>query len=361
MRNFLTVIIFVILCSVSYAEDWKWEKAFNSVVLVSGENEIGKIVTDPFDQAVPDGPMKDPNKTPNSVKPKVVPYGMGSGFFISQNHIVTNYHVVKGFEKLTLYIYNHPYPVEDVEVIGYDESVDIAILQVNEKDLPNEFLSFADNSPLIGDDVYALGHGMSQVWSLTKGILSYDYRRNPGTSFVHYLQTDAVINSGNSGGPLLNEDSEVVGVNTLIMSGDKFYVGYGYVIPRLLVERVATQIIETGEHVKPSIGIKMSITEDRELYEKLKAEGLGHYLEIQEVIVGSAAEQYGLKKGDIIMSIDGTDIQVLPQVIEFLWTKNPGDEIVFKIYRKNGKEKFVNVPVILGTLKKKEPIPLTGK
>ena len=202
---------------------------------------------------------------------------------------------------------------------------------------------------------------MSQVWSLTKGILSYDYRRNPGTSFVHYLQTDAVINSGNSGGPLLNEDSEVVGVNTLIMSGDKFYVGYGYVIPRLLVERVATQIIETGEHVKPSIGIKMSITEDRELYEKLKAEGLGHYLEIQEVIVGSAAEQYGLKKGDIIMSIDGTDIQVLPQVIEFLWTKNPGDEIVFKIYRKNGKEKFVDVPVILGTLKKKEPIPLTGK
>ena len=114
MKNFLTVIIFVTLCSVSYAEDWKWEKAFNSVVLVSGENEIGKIVTDPFDQAVPDGPMKDPNKTPNSVKPKVVPYGMGSGFFISQNHIVTNYHVVKGFEKLTLYIYNHPYPVEDV-------------------------------------------------------------------------------------------------------------------------------------------------------------------------------------------------------------------------------------------------------
>ena len=362
MKKFLTIFIVFIFSSVSFAEEiqWKWEKAFNSVVLISGENEVKLSVTDPFDRATPDGPPTE-DTAPNSVVPKTVPYGMGSGFFIDKTHIVTNYHVVKGFDKLTLYIYNHPYPVEDVEIIGYDSAVDIAILKVNEKDLPNDVLSFADKSPLIGDDAYALGHGMSQVWSLTKGIVSYDYRRNPGTSFVHYIQTDAVINSGNSGGPLLNEDSEVIGVNTLIMSGDKFYVGYGYVIPRLLVERVATQIIETGKHVKPSIGIKMSITEDRELYEKLKSEDVGHYLEIKEVIVGSAAEKYGIQKGDIIMSIDGTDIQVMPQVIEFLWTKNPGDEIVFKVYRINAREKIVDVPVVLGTLEEKEPVPIYGK
>jgi serine protease Do len=362
MKKFFTIIIFFIFSSTVFAENntlnWKWGTAFNSVVLVSGENEVGRIVKDPFDQAVPDGPMKDPNKAPDSVKPKVIPYGMGSGFFINEKYIITNYHVIKGFEKLSVYVYNHPYVITDVELVGYDESIDIAVLQVNEKDIPNEFLEFAEESPLIGDDVYAIGHGMSQVWSLTKGILSYDYRRNPGTSFVHYLQTDAVINSGNSGGPLLNEDSEVIGVNTLIMSGDKFYVGYGYVIPAPLVERVATQIIETGKHVKPSIGIKMSITEDRELYEKLKSKGIGHYLEIQEVIIGSAAEQYGIQKGDIIMSIDDTDIQVLPQVIEFLWTKNPGDEIVFKVYRNN---ETVHIPVILGTLKEKKPVPIYGK
>ena len=367
MKKFLAIFTIFIFCSVSFAEDiqWKWEKAFNSVVLISGENKVDVIgLPDPFGQPTPDGPpgpFSDPNKTPDSVIPKTVPYGMGAGFFISENHIVTNYHVVKGFDKITLYIYNHPYPVEDVEVIGYDANVDIAILQVNEKDLPNEILAFSDKRPLIGDDVYALGHGMSQIWSLTKGILSYDYRRNPGTSFVHYLQTDAVINSGNSGGPLLNEDGDVIGVNTLIMSGDKFYVGYGYVIPTPLVKRIADQIIETGKHIKPSIGIKASITEDRELYEKLKSEGVGHYLEIKEVIIGSAAEQYGLQNGDILMSIDEAEIQVMPQVIEFLWTKNPGDEVVFKVYRINAREKIVHVPVVLGTLIEKEPEQIYGK
>ncbi len=356
MRNFLTVIIFVILCSVSFAEElqWKWEKAYNSVVLVSGENEVGRIISDPFEQPPEIGPH---DKTNQSNKP-IIPYGMGTGFFINKIHLVTNYHVIKEFSKLTIYIYNHPYVITDVEVVGYDAEIDLAVLQVNEKDLPNDFLEFADKRPLIGDDVYALGHGMSQIWSLTKGILSYDYRRNPGTSFVHYIQTDAVINSGNSGGPLLNEDGEVIGVTTLLMSGDKYYVGYGYVIPTPLVKRVVEQILATGKHVKPSIGIKMSITENRELYEKLKAEGVGHYLEIQEVVIGAPAERFGLKAGDIIMAIDDTEIQVMPQVIEFLWTKNPGDQVIFKIYRNN---EIIYIPVVLGKIEEKEPLPVYGK
>ena len=358
------------LSSVSFAEEikteWKWEKAYNSVVLVSGENVAVNIIENPFNpdnQNPNEGPHDVPKKKlpPETLNPKIIPYGMGTGFFINKIHLVTNYHVIKEFNKLTLYVYNHPYEITDVEIIGYDEEIDIAVLQINEKDIPNEFLEFSDKRPMIGDDVYSIGHGMSQVWSMTKGILSYDYRRNPNTSFVHYLQTDAVINSGNSGGPLLNEDGEIVGVSTLIISPDKYYVGYGYVIPAPLVERAVNQILATGKHVKPSIGILMSITEDRELYEKLRSEGIGHYLEIKEVIVGSAAEQYGIQKGDIIISIDGTDIQVMPQVIEFLWTKNPGDEIVFKVYRINAREKIVDVPVVLGTLEEKEPVPLYGK
>jgi serine protease Do len=361
MKKILTIIIFVILSTVSYAEDWKWEKAYNSVVLVSGENVAENIIENPFEGPPhPDtGPHEKPDTNSNSIQPKIIPYGMGTGFFINKIHVVTNYHVVKEFNKLSLYAFNHPYEITDVKLVGYDAEIDIAVLEVTEKNLPTEYLNFAKERPLIGDDVYSVGHGMSQVWSLTKGVLSYDYRRNPNTSFVHYLQTDAVINSGNSGGPLMNENGDVVGVSTLIISPDKYYVGYGYVIPAPLVERAVSQILATGKHVKPSIGIMMSITENRELYEKLRADEIGHYLEIQEVVIGSAAERFGLQKGDIIMSIDDVDIQVMPQVIEFLWTKNPGDQITFKIYR---NDETIYVPVVLGTIKEpKEPVPIYGK
>ena len=348
--------------SVSFAEDttrtWKWERAYNSVVLVSGENVAESIIENPFDQE-DSGPHDRPDPNPDSIKPKIIPYGMGTGFFINKIHIVTNYHVVKEFNKLSIYAYNHPYAIDNVELVGYDAEIDIAVLQVNEKDISSNYLEFADEYPLIGDDVYAIGHGMSQVWSLTKGIISYDYRRNPSSSFIHYIQTDAVINSGNSGGPLLNENSEVVGVNTLIMSPDKYYVGYGYVIPAKLVERVVTQILAKGKHVKPSIGILMSITEDRELYEKLSSKGVGRYLEIKEVIKDSPAERFGLQKGDIIMAIDDTEIHVMPQVIEFLWDKNPGDQIIFKIYR---NDETVYIPVVLGKMKEpEEPTEVYGK
>ena len=185
---------------------------------------------------------------------------------------------------------------------------------------------------------------------MTQGILSYDYRPNPSSSFVHYIQTDAVINAGNSGGPLMNEDGEVIGVATLLISPDRNYVGYGYVIPTPLVKRVVSQILATGKHVKPSIGIMMGIIDDRELYEKLKAEGIDHYLEIKEVIVDSPAYRFGLLAGDIIVSIDDNDIQVVPQVIELLWQRNPGDQIRFNVYR-NGEHQIIDV--VLGTI---EPV-----
>ena len=196
MKKLLTIIIFVMLSSVSYAEDWKWAKAYNSVVLVSGENVAENIIENPFDQE-DSGPHDRPDPNPDSIKPKIIPYGMGTGFFINKIHIVTNYHVVKEFNTLSIYAYNHPYAITEVELVGYDAEIDIAVLQVNEKDISSNYLEFADEYPLIGDDVYAIGHGMSQVWSLTKGIISYDYRRNPSSSFIHYIQTDAVINSGN--------------------------------------------------------------------------------------------------------------------------------------------------------------------
>ena len=358
MKKLILITIFVLFSSASFAEistDWKWGKVFNSVVLVSGENIAEIIIKDP-NQNDPATPPHEKEQKFDTLKPRVIPYGMGTGFFINKFHVVTNYHVIKNFNKLSIYAFNHLFAITDVTLVGYDEEIDIAVLQINE-DIPHDFLRWSDTAPLIGDDVYALGHGMSQVWSLTKGILSYDYRPNPGTSFVHYMQTDAVINSGNSGGPLLNEDGEVIGVSTLLISPDKYYVGYGYVIPTPLVKRVITQILATGEHIKPFMGVLMGHIEGRAQYDELKADGIDHYLEIKEVTKNSPAERFGLLAGDIIVSIDDRDIQVVAQVIELLWERNPGDQISFKVYR---DYEYHTIDIVLGRAKN-QPDPIESK
>jgi len=345
VKKIISIIIFVIFSSISLAEtpiNWKWEKAYNSVVLISSEKASEKIITEPVPEEFFEE-FDNEKQAPEfeEYTPNLPKYGMGTGFFINKIHVVTNYHVIKNFDTLKIYAYNHPFAITDIKIIGYDEETDIAVIEIIEE-IDHTFLEWSDTEPLIGDDVYALGHGISQIWSLTQGILSYDYRPNPASSFVHYIQTDAVINAGNSGGPLLNEDGQVIGVTTLLISPDRNYVGYGYVIPTPLVKRVVSQILATGKHVKPSIGIIMGIVDDRDLYEKLKTKGLDHYLEIKEVIVDSPAYRFGLMAGDIIVSIDDKDIQVVPQVIELLWQRNPGDQLRFNIYR-SGTHKIIDV------------------
>jgi len=348
MRKFFFIVIFAIFISfpatsLEHLGEWKWEKAFDSVVLISTQS---KSSTD--NNALPVEPFPPLKKDDAPLKPldPIVPpkFGMGAGFYINEIHVVTNYHVVKDADIIRVYAFNHPYEITEVKLVGYDTEVDIAVLEILE-DVEHDYIQFSDNTPLIGDTVYALGHGTSQMWSLTIGIISYDSRKNRQTSFVHYLQTDAVINSGNSGGPLLNEKGEVVGVNTLIISPDKHYVGYGYVIPVKLVKRVVNQIIATGQHVKPSIGILMGIIDDKEQFYKLKGEGKEHYLEIKSVVKGSPAERFGLLKGDIIVSINDIHTAIVDQVIELLWDHNPGDELHFKIYRDG---EYIDLNLILG-------------
>ena len=168
MKKIFLVTVFVLFSSISFAEistDWKWGKVFNSVVLISGENVA---------ETIPKSPDVAPHEKEqkfDSFKPKVIPYGMGTGFFINKVHIVTNYHVIKNFDSIKIYAYDHPFEISDIKIIGYDEEIDIAVIEVNE-DIPHDYIKWADKVPYIGDRVYALGHGMNQIWSLTDGILS---------------------------------------------------------------------------------------------------------------------------------------------------------------------------------------------
>ena len=333
-------------------QDWKWKRAFDSIVVVTGHSagESKKFIMPNNKKGVPSPNGEDPYKDffeERGEQPEVIvppKSSLGTGFFINDIHIVTNYHVVKGMDTFTIYTWSFPFAVKEVVLIGYDETVDIAVLEVKEH-VQHSQLDWATENPLMGDDVYALGHGLNLIWSFTHGILSYDYRPNPLDSFVHYYQTDAVINPGNSGGVLLNEEGEIIGVNTLLISPTEFYVGYGYSIPWKLAKRVVEQIIQVGHHTNTSIGIQMGIIDDRELYEKLNLRGIESYLEIKEVVHESAAFHFGLQAGDIIVSMDNTPIRVVPDVIEILWLKMPGDSVDFLVLR---DMEYVSLSVILG-------------
>jgi serine protease Do len=376
MKKFIVgFICFIFVSCTAYGDHYtdiadkeKWNEIKSAVVLITTEivEDVRQPDSNPFDKFLnpdnnedKDAPKKKEPVDPDKVKPEqsghevdddgpTVPSGMGTGFFIDEFHIVTNYHVVKsrgdGKANIKVYTYNYPFVIDDVTLIGYDEEIDIAILRINKK-VEHTVLEWEIERPYAGQESWAVGHGAGQIWSITYGVISSTYRPNYSAStFVHYWQTDTVINSGNSGGPLLDNNGHVIGVNTLIISPTKYYVGYGYAVPGKLAKRVADQIIETGYHVKPSIGIVMGSVDDEERYLELIEKGLTSILEIKEVLAGTPAEHFGVQTGDIITKVDGQEVSVTPEVIEVLWTKMPGDELEIEIYRDG---EFLTITIVL--------------
>jgi len=381
MKKLLVLIVCFLIVTPGYSDHYtqtlksdKWQDLEEAVVLITTEisQDVRQPSENPFDKFLqPDSEDKtrpapkilpdESSHEANEDEPAPVPSGMGTGFFIDQYHIVTNYHVVKernGKADIKVYSYNYPFVIDDVTLIGYDEEADIAVLRIN-KDIPHSILKWETERPYAGQESWAIGHGAGQIWSITYGIISSTYRPNYSLStFVHYWQTDTVINSGNSGGPLLDENGHVIGVNTLIISPTKFYVGYGYAVPAALAKRVVEQIIETGYHVKPSIGIMMGTIEDEDHYLSLLEQGITSVLEIKEVTAGTPAEHFGLQTGDIITKVEGQELSTTPEVIEILWTKMPGDELEIEVYRDG---EILTITIILDQSAPAEPRSFTGR
>ena len=381
MKKLLVLIVCFLIVTPGYSDHYtqtlksnKWQDLEEAVVLITTEisQDVRQPSENPFDKFLqPDSEDKtrpapkilpdESSHEANEDEPAPVPSGMGTGFFIDQYHIVTNYHVVKernGKADIKVYSYNYPFVIDDVTLIGYDEEADIAGLRIN-KDIPHSVLKWETERPYAGQESWAIGHGAGQIWSITYGIISSTYRPNYSLStFVHYWQTDTVINSGNSGGPLLDENGHVIGVNTLIISPTKFYVGYGYAVPAALAKRVVEQIIETGYHVKPSIGIMMGTIEDEDHYLSLLEQGITSVLEIKEVTAGTPAEHFGLQTGDIITKVEGQELSTTPEVIEILWTKMPGDELEIEVYRDG---EILTITIILDQSAPAEPRSFTGR
>lgn len=258
----------------------------------------------------------------------------GSGFiFIYQNHyyILTNEHVIHDIKNLTVLDKNEK--EIPVKLVGKDFDYDVAVLQIlDNKNYPH--LKLGNSEVLnIGDFVIAIGHPLGLDYSSTFGIVSSLERKvsMSGKSYEHFIQTDAAINPGNSGGPLLNLNSEVVGINTAVMEESQ---GLGFSISINHVKSLLNPLITKGKVERPFIGV----------YLKENKENVA----ILDILDGSPAKASGLKKGDIILKVDNLIVASPNDFVNYIKTKSVGDEVSLEISR--GKDKII-IHVIIGERK----------
>jgi Do/DeqQ family serine protease len=270
--------------------------------------------------------------------------GFGSGVIITEDgYIVTNNHVVEGADQIEVTLDdNRRYTAK---IVGTDVDTDLALLKIEEKGLP--YLLFGDSDKLrIGDWVLAVGNPFNLTSTVTKGIVSAKARRadiyktGSGIKIESFIQTDAPVNKGNSGGALVNLEGELVGINTAISTPTGAFAGYSFAIPSSIVERVVHDLRKYGTVQRAILGIfPQDVNADLVAEKKLKRFD-GVY--VAGLAESSAAREAGLKEGDIIVAINDTKIKKLAQLHEQLARYQPNDNIQVTFDRK-GKEHTVTV------------------
>ena len=270
--------------------------------------------------------------------------GSGSGVIIRPDgYIVTNNHVVNGASKIQVTLNNNQQ--YDATVVGTDPATDVAIIKVDATDLP--VIPLGDSDALrLGEWVLAIGSplGAQLRSTITAGIVSAKGRSMPDYSgefkIESFIQTDAAVNPGNSGGALVNKKGELVGINTAIVSQTGAYSGYSFAVPVNIVKRVAEDLMDYGSVKRAVLGVTMGSV-DKKIADEMKLSSVsGVY--INEVVKGSAAEKAGLQKGDVIVAIDGQKITDASSVQAKVSSYHPGDRAVIS-YIREGKQKEVTV------------------
>lgn len=265
---------------------------------------------------------------------------LGSGFVISEDgYVVTNNHVIESADEITVEFFTGAELT--AEVVGTDPNTDIALLKV-ESDEPLPFVNFGDSdSARVGDWVIAMGNPLGQGFSVSAGIVSARNRALSGT-YDDYIQTDAAINRGNSGGPLFNMDGEVIGVNTAILSPNGGSIGIGFSMAANVVTRVVDQLQEFGETRRGWLGVRIQdVTED-----VADAMGLADATGalITDVPEGPAMEA-GLETGDVIVSFDGVDVEDTRGLVRQVGNSPVGATVRVTVLREGETQ---TIPVTLG-------------
>ncbi len=270
----------------------------------------------------------------------------GSGVIISQDgYIITNNHVVDEADELTVTLNNK----KDfkAKVIGKDPSSDLAVIKIEATHLPT--LTFANSENVhLGQWVLAIGYPLNLETTVTSGIVSAKSRslginsRQSKTPVESFIQTDAAVNPGNSGGALVNTDGDIIGINSAIASPTGSYAGYAYAIPSNLVQKVANDIIKYGSTKRAYLGVMFGsdqMSEEDRGKNNIK-EGEGVF--VMDVSKGSAAEDAGVQKGDFITKVNGKTVTTGTEMVEQISVLRPGDKVNLS-YVHNGTEKNTSV------------------
>lgn len=264
---------------------------------------------------------------------------LGSGFVISEDgYIVTNNHVIEGADEINIEFFDGKQLA--AQLVGTDPKTDIAVLKVTADDLP--YVAFGDSDEMrVGDWVMAMGNPLGQGFSVSAGIVSARGRELSGT-YDDFLQTDAAINKGNSGGPLFNLDGDVVGVNTAILSPSGGSIGIGFSMASNVVIKVVDQLREFGETRRGWLGVKIQdVTPDVAEAMNLSVEAGALITDVPE----GPARDAGLLSGDVIITFNGQDISDVRDLTRTVADSPIGQEVPVVVLR-GGDE--VTVPVNLG-------------
>jgi Do/DeqQ family serine protease len=269
--------------------------------------------------------------------------GSGSGVIITADgYIVTNNHVIDDADKVTVVLDDKR--TYTGTVIGTDPSTDLALVKITEKNLP--FLKVANSDDVkVGQWVLAVGNPFELTGTVTAGIVSAKGRgigiNRDSLRIESFIQTDAAVNPGNSGGALINTKGELIGINTAIASNTGAYAGYSFAVPSAIVSKVVDDLMNFGEVQRGLLGIRIADVEDAKERLNFKT-GLSQGVYVSEVNDGSAAADAGIKKDDIITKVDGREVKSGSELLEMIGRKRPGDKVVITLVR-DGSEKQFNV------------------
>ena len=328
------------------------EKALPSVVHIkyvqNSKIQTVEVESDPFEDFFSDpfggffgrgqrgqgGTHKQKVQTPKKT-------ATGSGVIISPDgYIVTNNHVVDGADELTVTLSDSK--EYSARIIGADKTTDLALIKIDGKNLPAIRIANSDNVK-VGEWVLAIGNPLGLNNTVTAGIISAKARTLRANGVESFIQTDAAINAGNSGGALVNTNGELIGINAMLYSQTGSYSGYGFAIPTTMMNKVVEDLKKFGTVQRAMIGISGQDVKSQVDYEKEEGKEPTDYgtmegIYVAEVMEESAAAEAGIEKGDIIIEVDGKKLTKFGELSGLLAQKRPGDKVTLTYLHNKKKQ-----------------------